>query len=165
MTTTRGVLYVHSARSAMCSHVEWAVEAVLGVSVRLDWTPQPIAPQQWRTELSWQGEVGTAAALASALRKHHVRFEVTEEPCAGHEGARYSCTPALGVFHAATGVHGDLMISEERLRAAVLRSMETDDCDLFDEIDLLLGQPWDDELEPFRHAGEGAPVRWLHQVG
>ena len=24
--------------------------------------------------------------------------------------------------------------------------------------------PWDDELEPFRYAGEGAPVRWLHQV-
>jgi hypothetical protein len=43
--------------------------------------------------------------------------------------------------------------------------METEDCDLFDEIDLLLGQPWDDELEPFRHAGDGAPVRWLHQVG
>jgi hypothetical protein len=32
------------------------------------------------------------------------------------------------------------------------------------EISRLLGKPWDDELEPFRHAGEGAPVRWLHQV-
>ena len=32
------------------------------------------------------------------------------------------------------------------------------------EIDKLLGKPWDDELETFRHAGEGAPVRWLHQV-
>ena len=30
------------------------------------------------------------------------------------------------------------------------------------ELRLLLGQPWDDELEPFRHAGAGAPVRWLH---
>ena len=28
----------------------------------------------------------------------------------------------------------------------------------------LLGQPWDAELEPFRYAGEGAPVRWLHHV-
>jgi Protein of unknown function (DUF3145) len=33
------------------------------------------------------------------------------------------------------------------------------------EIALLLGQPWDDELEPFRHAAEGAPVRWLHATG
>ena len=32
------------------------------------------------------------------------------------------------------------------------------------EVDKLLGKPWDDELETFRHAGEGAPVRWLHQV-
>ena len=28
----------------------------------------------------------------------------------------------------------------------------------------LLGTPWDDELEVFRHAGEDAPVRWLHRV-
>ncbi|MEV1173844.1 DUF3145 family protein, partial [Nonomuraea sp. NPDC049784] len=25
-----------------------------------------------------------------------------------------------------------------------------------------LGRPWDEELEPFRYAGDGAPVRWLH---
>ncbi len=165
MTTTRGVLYVHSAQSAMCAHVEWAVAGVLGVQVKFDWTPQPIAPAQWRTELSWQGEAGTAAELASALRAHQVRFEVTEEPCAGHEGSRFSSTPTLGVYHAVIGVHGDIMVNEDRLRAAVLRSLETEDCDLSDELDLLLGQPWDDELEPFRHAGAGAPVRWLHQVG
>ena len=29
----------------------------------------------------------------------------------------------------------------------------------------LLGSPWDDELEVFRYAGEGAPVRWVHEVG
>ena len=28
----------------------------------------------------------------------------------------------------------------------------------------LLGTAWDAELEPFRRAGDGAPVRWLHQV-
>jgi hypothetical protein len=28
----------------------------------------------------------------------------------------------------------------------------------------LLGRTWDEELEPFRCAGEGAPVRWLHEV-
>jgi len=33
------------------------------------------------------------------------------------------------------------------------------------ELSLLLGQPWDDELEPFRHAAAGAPVRWLHATG
>jgi hypothetical protein len=33
------------------------------------------------------------------------------------------------------------------------------------QLSAALGQAWDDELEPFRYAGEGAPVRWLHRVG
>ena len=33
------------------------------------------------------------------------------------------------------------------------------------ELALLLGQPWDNELESFRHAAEGAPVRCLHATG
>jgi hypothetical protein len=36
---------------------------------------------------------------------------------------------------------------------------------LEEELSLLLGQPWDDELEPFRRAAAGAPVRWLHATG
>ena len=36
---------------------------------------------------------------------------------------------------------------------------------LTDVLDLALGQAWDDELEPFRYAVAGAPVRWLHRVG
>jgi hypothetical protein len=39
-----------------------------------------------------------------------------------------------------------------------------DGLDLAAEVERLLGKPWDDELETFRWAGEGAPVRWLHQV-
>ena len=34
-----------------------------------------------------------------------------------------------------------------------------------EELSLALGEAWDEELEPFRHAAEGAPVRWLHRVG
>jgi hypothetical protein len=33
------------------------------------------------------------------------------------------------------------------------------------ELKLLLGEAWDAELEPFRHASAGAPVRWLHATG
>ena len=36
---------------------------------------------------------------------------------------------------------------------------------LMDALDDLLGKAWDEELEPFRYAGDGAPVRWLHKVG
>ncbi len=162
--TTRGVLYVHSAPSALCPHVEWAVGGVLGVAVSLVWTPQPAASGTYRAELSWQGDVGTAAKVASALRGwNHLRFEITEEPTPANEGARYSYTPDLGVFHAVTGVHGDLMIPEDRLKAAVVKAALGEHT-LEAGIDKLLGRSWDDELETFRHAGDGAPVRWLHQV-
>lgn len=162
--TTRGVLYVHSAPRALCPHVEWAVAGVLGTRVNLDWIRQPAAPDTWRAELSWQGEPGIASQLASALRGWRLlRFEVTAEPCATAEGERYSATPRLGIFHAVTGMHGDILIPEDRLRAAVARA-QRGESELAAEIDKLLGKPWDDELEPFRHAGEGAPVRWLHQV-
>ncbi|MET7637981.1 DUF3145 domain-containing protein [Streptomyces sp. NPDC005438] len=162
--TTRGVLYVHSAPRALCPHVEWAVTGVLGDRVSLDWTPQPASPGTWRAELSWQGSPSTASRLASALRGWDLlRYEVTAEPCPTAEGERYSSTPALGIFHAVTGIHGDILIPEDRLRAAVTRSHEGEGR-LEDELQRLLGKPWDDELEPFRYAGEGAPVRWLHQV-
>ena len=161
---TRGVLYVHSAPSALCPHVEWAAGGVFGVPVSMSWIPQPATAGSFRAEFSWQGAVGSAARLASALRGWtQLRFEVTEEPSAGCEGARFSYTPDLGVFHAVTGVHGDIMIPEDRLKAAVLRSTMAETT-VEGEVDRLLGRSWDDELEPFRHAGEGAPVRWLHQV-
>ena len=38
---------------------------------------------------------------------------------------------------------------------------KVDGSDVAEELQRLLGAPWDDELEVFRHAGEGAPVRWL----
>ncbi|MGY4904879.1 DUF3145 domain-containing protein [Streptomyces sp. 900116325] len=162
--TTRGVLYVHSAPRALCPHVEWAVAGVLGARVELDWIRQPAAPGTWRSEFSWKGAAGTASKLASTLRGWDLlRFEVTAEPCATAEGERYSSTPELGIFHAVTGMHGDILVPEDRLRAALARSV-SGETDLEAEIAKLLGKPWDDELESFRHAGEGAPVRWLHQV-
>jgi hypothetical protein len=140
------------------------VAGVLGVRVQLDWIRQPASPGTWRSEFSWKGAAGTAAKLASALRGWDLlRFEVTAEPCATAEGERYSSTPELGIFHAVTGMHGDILVPEDRLRAALARSVRGE-TELETEIAKLLGKPWDDELESFRHAGEGAPVRWLHQV-
>ncbi|HEX7739656.1 MAG TPA: DUF3145 domain-containing protein [Marmoricola sp.] len=163
-TATRGVLYVHSAPSALCPHVEWAAGGVLGTAVSLEWTPQPAQAGSYRAEFSYAAESGTAAALASALRGwNHLRFEATEEPTSSTEGARYSYTPELGIFHAVTGVHGDIMIPEDRLKAALVKA-SLGETTLEIEVDKLLGKPWDEELETFRYAGDGAPVRWLHQV-
>jgi hypothetical protein len=164
LQATRGVFYVHSAPAALCPHIEWAVAGVLNTSVSLDWTPQEAQHATYRAEYSWVGDSGTAAAITSALRGwEHVRFEVTEDPTLSTEGARYSYTPDLGVFHAVTGIHGDIMIPEDRIKAAVVKAA-LGEVALPVELDKLLGKPWDDELEAFRYAGDGAPVRWLHQV-
>jgi hypothetical protein len=161
---TRGVVFVHSAPAALCPHVEWALAGVLGGPAPVQWTPQPAQPGSYRAEVSWSGEPGTAARLASALRGwSHLRFEVTEEGSPHGEGERFSGTPALGIFHAVIGVHGDIMVPEDRLRAALLDA-SAGGTPLDEALPQLLGQAWDDELEPFRYAGDGAPVRWLHQV-
>jgi hypothetical protein len=162
---SRGVIYVHSAPAAVCPHVEWALAGVLGMPIAVEWTRQPAAPGTYRAEVSWTGDAGNGSRLASALRGWaHVRYEITEEPSPGVEGARYAYTPGLGVYHAVTGPHGDVLVPEERIKGAIARTM-LGQGDLHDELDLLLGKPWDDELEPFRRAGESATVRWLHRVG
>ena len=121
MSTTRGVLYIHSSPSALCPHIEWAVGGVFGMPVRVDWIAQPIERSAYRTEYSWAGPAGTAARLASALKGwQKLRFEVTEEATSATEGERYSYTPTLGVFHAITGIHGDIMIPEDRIRHAMV---------------------------------------------
>src|SRR5690606_13506002 len=164
MSTTRGVLYVHSAPSALCPHVEWAVGGVFGTPVRLDWIPQPVERASYRTEYSWSGPAGTAGKLASALKGwQRLRFEVTEEATAGTEAERYSYTPTLGIFHAITGIHGDILIPEDRIKQA-MATASLGRRDLTEALDELLGKAWDSELEPFRYAGDGAPVRWLHEV-
>lgn len=161
---TRGVVFIHSTPSALCPHVSWALENVLGSAVRLEWTAQPMAPGLLRTELSWMGEPGTGAKLASALRgSEHIRFEITEEPSPGCDGSRWSHTPALGIHHAWTSAGGDVVVNEDRLRSALAASKG--DPETFRiEMAELLGVAWDQELEPFRYAGEGATVRWLHRV-
>ena len=56
-----------------------------------------------------------------------------------------------------------MVVPEERIKHAMVMAALGQQ-DLVEALDELLGRPWDAELEPFRYAGEGAPVRWLHKV-
>jgi hypothetical protein len=151
------------------------VAGVIGVPVSLPWVSQAAAPGMVRAELDWQGSPGASATITSALAGwSRLRFEVTEEASPGCDAVRYSCTPDLGIFSAVTMANGDILIPENRLRAVMALAAATPvmagslpdrGSSLEDEITRLLGQPWDDELEPFRCAGDGAPVRWLHATG
>mgnify|MGYP006058506213 CR=1 FL=1 len=60
-------------------------------------------------------------------------------------------------------LHGDILIPEDRIKAFRVKAA-LGEITMEDALDGLLGSKWDAELEPFRHAGDGAPVRWLHQV-
>jgi hypothetical protein len=160
----RGVVFIHSCPRALISHVEWALASSLGAASRLEWIAQPVLPGSLRAELGYKAPAGTAAKLASELRAFPgLRFEVTQEPGSHSEGERYACTPSLGIFRAAMGPHGDVLVNEERLRSALAQGASG--ADLAGLIHDLLGSAWDEELEAFRYAGEGASVRWMHEVG
>lgn len=159
-----GVLYVHSCPPAVCAHIEWAVSRVLGIPVRLAWTAQPADPTTQRAECVWEGPPGTAGEVASALRQWPmIRFEVTEDASVGHDGERIAYAPGRGVFRSAISANGDIVVGEQRLRA--LLSMAGPPEALAHGIERLLGSDWDAELEPYRHAGDGAPVTWLYAAG
>jgi hypothetical protein len=161
----RGVLYVHSCPPAVCAHIEWAVARVLGVPVRMEWTPQPADPSTLRSECQWTGKVGTAGALAAALKAWSmIRFEVTEEASEGVDGERIVYVPGRGIHRSTMSANGDVLVSEDRLRWLLANASGTGES-LAHGLEKLLGSAWDAELEPYRYAGDGAPVTRLYQVG
>lgn len=161
----RGVVYIHSAPRALCPHVEWAVGRALERPVDFDWRDQPVLKGARRAEYFWEGPRGLGAVLASALRGwEHLRYEVTEDAGLGTDGGRWMHTPDLGIFHAQTDTAGNLVVPEDRIRAA-LESAGSDPFELRRELRVALGDAWDEELEVFRHATEDVPVTWLHKVG
>ena len=163
--SAQGVLYVHSAPPALCSHIEWAVARIVGVPVSMPWVSQSASPGSLRAELDWQTRPGTAGAIASELAGwNRLRFEVTEDGTPGCDGVRYCYTPELGTFTAITAANGDIMVPENRLRAAMTLAAQAGVASLEDELARLLGTAWDNELEPFRRAADGAPVRWLSAI-
>ena len=160
-----GVLQVHSAPPALCPHIEWAVAGTVGTTVSMPWVSQPAAPGSLRAELTWHGRPGAAGAITSALAGwNRLRFEVTEEASPGCDAVRYSYTPDLGTFSAVTSANGDILVPEGRLRSALALGA-TGASVLETELDRLMGTAWDNELEPFRRASDGAPVRWLNATG
>jgi hypothetical protein len=116
-----------------------------------------------RAEASWAGPVGTAARLAASLRAWPMLvFEVTEEGTSASDGERLAYVPGRGFHRSMVAANGDVVVGEERLRGLLSRARTADD--FAHGLAELLGTAWDAELEPYRHAGDGAPVSLLHQV-
>jgi len=161
----RGVIMVHAVPRAIVPHVVWALRDVLARQAPdLDFGPQPVAPGCVRAVANWRGPAGSAARIASALRMMpDTLFEVTEDFASDREGERYACTPSLGLFRATIGVHGDIYLHEDRVRAAIAGASEHG-VDLAEGLAHLLGDAWDVQLEPYRVATSDTPIRVLHHV-
>lgn len=162
---TRGVIYIHSAPSVLCPHLEWAIGSALGYAVNLDWQEQTVLPGFSRAELYWEGLPGTGAKLTSAIRGwEHLRFEVSEDASNGQDAGRWMHTPDLGIHYAQLDTAGNIVVGEDRIRYA-MELAAADPQELQRELQVALGAAWDEELEPFRHSSDNSTVVWLHKVG
>jgi hypothetical protein len=159
-----GVLAVLACPPPLCPHVEFAAGAVLGEPVSLSWTAQVARPGTLLAALEWRAGPGTAGQLAARLRRlGPVAFEVTEGPSCGCDAERYSYTATLGLHRAAIAANGDVVVAEGPLRDLLARTAEP--TALAHGLERLLGSAWDEELEPLRRGGHGAPVTWLRRTG
>lgn len=148
---SHGHLYIYSAPRAVLQHIQWSIAEVLKCPISINWEPQPLAPATFRSEISWQGVIGTGAQLTSTLKGwHYLTFELHEAAVNGSDGSIYMFTPELGLFHGTVGPHGDLMINENQVRRVL--AINGRDSDALIEIERLLGVKWDEHLEAFRHA-------------
>lgn len=161
----RGFLHIYSVPRGLVSHVDWAISSVCENQVSLNWEPQPIEAGLMRASATWAGSDGFASRLASKLAKwSKIRMDITQQPTTISKGERYSLTPTLGVYRAVIDEFGEANISESRIRAALTRSKEENEPAEV-ELAFLLGDPWDEELEPFRRAQVDTTVRWLNRTG
>ena len=142
---TRGYLVIHSAPSALCRHIEWAVATLLGRSAELTWRPQPLLIGTHRSTFEWRDRAGIGAEMASALRGwHYLRYEVREE--SADSSVLYRFTPNLGIHRAVLDNAGSIMITENQISHAIA----LDDESMRISIQQALGSEWDLELEQFR---------------
>ena len=145
----RGFLTIHSTPSALRHHIDWAIQAVLGTWVKPTWSPQPLIPGSYRTQVEFRDRQGAAAELASSLRSwHYLNFEVIENTDNG--GELFRCTPELGIHRALVDQAGAVILSENHLGAVLKNSLDEES--IREGIASLLGSSWDLELDRFRSA-------------
>ena len=146
---SHGHIAIYSAPKAVLAHVQWSINEVLGKPHELTWQIQPLMVGTWRAQLSWNGLLGSGAKLASALRGwHYLKFEIYEAAMKGSDGSLYMFTTELGLFRSNVGPHGDIMINEHQLQRILEANIK--ESDICEEVEKLLGKPWNEVLEPFR---------------
>ena len=148
---SHGRLTIHSAPKALCSHIDWSISEILGFPWRGEWALQPLVAGSYRLDIPWQGKIGTAAKLASALAGwEFLRFEISQAVHASCEGQLFRFTPDLKLHSATMNEVGEVILSENLLLSTISQCQEP--ALLSEKLQSLLGIPWERELEPFRIA-------------
>ena len=162
--STQGVVFVHACPKALCQHVEWALERVVGAPVSLSWADQPAAHGSYRAEVAWTGSPGTAARLVDRAAR------VADAALRGDRGSQPRQRRRADVLRARARVSSGRRPAPTATSWSPSSSCATSpprptSIEAFRHgVDELLGAAWDADLEVYRHAGDGSPVTWLHQV-
>lgn len=140
-----GLLVIHSAPSALRTHIEWGIQSILGTQTTLTWKSQPMSAGTFRTTIAFRTTHSVTSKLASALRSwHYLRFEVSDDG----GGNLYRSTPELGMHRATTDELGNILVSESQIFNAMEGSFDEESLRL--ALSKVLGTAWEEELEPFR---------------
>ena len=141
-----GYISINVAPSALRQHIEWGLNSLLATPQNFSWRTKPLAAGTYRTHLDIRVPIGTAAKIASLLKNwHYLQFEVSELDEFGGELFRF--TPELGIHRAQLDSVGNLLLTENQIAKALT---SFDDLEIRENLELLLGRPWDLALEPFR---------------
>lgn len=150
-----GLVFIHHAPASLLAHVEWTLSGVSGSSQTVAWSRSNSNEVGFQAVASWSGPEDGGAVLAAAfMNLKQITFEVTQDSKSA--GYRWSYTPALGMFQAATDAAGNLLIGENQLRSAMERA-GSNPLRLQSELRKLLGQAFDDELEIYRENNLAGP--------
>ena len=151
---SEGLVLIHRAPVALLNHVEWTISGITGNPTKISWSKKDSSDSIFRGSFAIDGTLNDCATLASAfMNLKQLSFEVIHQSALS--GARWSFTPSLGMFHCATDEAGNLVVGENQLRASIEKA-GSNILRLQAELRRLLGQAWDDELEPYRELIGGA---------
>ena len=151
---SEGLVLMHRAPSSLLTHVEWTISGISGNPSKINWIKDESSDSIFRGSVVVDFGLKDGATLASAfMNLKQLSFEVIHQCVLS--GARWSFTPSLGMFHCATDEAGNLVVGENQLRASIEKA-GSNILKLQAELRKLLGQGWDDELEPYRELIGGA---------
>jgi hypothetical protein len=151
---SESLVLIHRAPSSLLTHVEWTISGISGNPSKINWIKDESSDLVFRGSVAVDCGLNDGATLASAfMNLKQISFEVIHQTALA--GARWSFTPSLGMFHSATDEAGNLVVGENQLRASIEKA-GSNILKLQAELRKLLGQAWDDELEPYRELIGGA---------